>query len=152
MKWTDRSISLLLILPAIVNVIAFAFYPIIYAVYESFQTNSRQNVLSNYIELPSFGLNSAIFNTVVVTAAALAFQFVLGFAIANILTKQFTARSVFYTSMIIPFASSTVVAAWIFGNIFTTGQGSYANSFLHLLGLPPVNWTGIYCRPPTKLR
>jgi ABC-type sugar transport system permease subunit len=144
MKWTDRSISILLILPAIVYVVAFAFYPIVLAVYGSFQTPSKHLVLSNYYLLPSFGIYEAIYNTLVVTGFALLWQFVVAFAAANILTRQFRARSILYASMIIPYASATVVAAFIFGNIFTTGQGSYLNSFLSLFGISSINWTGVY--------
>lgn len=145
MKWTERRISLLLILPAVVYVVAFAFYPIILAVYGSFQTHAYHNVLSNYVELPSFGLYDAIDNTVYVTLAALAFQFVIAFVVANILTRQFRARPFFFVLIILPFATATVVAGFIFGVIFF-GYGSlgYANSFLNLVGLPAVNWTGSY--------
>jgi ABC-type sugar transport system permease subunit len=144
MKWTDRNIAILLTLPAIVYVIAFAFYPIALAVYGSFQTPSQHLVLSNYQLLPSFGVYEAIENTLVVTGFALLWQFILAFAAANMLMRQFRGRSMLYASMIIPYASATVVAAFIFGNIFTTGQGSYLNSFLSLFGISPINWTGVY--------
>lgn len=144
MKWTDRSISILLILPAIVYVVAFAFYPIVLAVYGSFQTHTQSMTLANYELLPSFGIYEAIDNTLVVTCFALLWQFIVAFAAADILIKQFRGRSILYASMIIPYASATVVAAFIFGTIFTTGQGSYLNSFLSLFGIPRIDWTGVY--------
>lgn len=139
MVLTERKKNIFLILPAVIYIAVLSFYPSIMAVYESFQTPRAHFTLLNYHEISFFDLGSAIVNTVVVTALALLLQFVLGFIIASILTKEFRGRKTFSVLFLIPFGIATVVSGFVFYNIFTY-TGGYANSILHLLGLPTVSW------------
>src|SRR5437588_10881613 len=47
------------------------------------------------------------------------------------------------TITILPLGVATIVASFIFCNIFTVSDG-YMNSFLQLFGLPSVNWYSSY--------
>jgi trehalose transport system permease protein len=143
LRWKESYTSLLFVLPAIIYIAYFSVIPTLTAVYESFQTPMRSWVLTNYQGLEFFGLGNAIINTVVVSLGALAFQFLLAFIVAGILTKQFRGKKVFTTIFIVPWGVATVVAAFSFANIFTT-SGGYMNSFLQLLGMQPVNWYSSY--------
>lgn len=143
MALSEKQKNLFMILPAIVYIVALSFYPSILAVAESFKTPKSSFTLFNYHEISFFNLNSAIINTVVVTGFALLFQFVLGFIIASILTKEFAGRKVFSVLFLIPFGVATVVAGFVFYNVFTY-SGGYANSFLHLLGISPISWQNSY--------
>ncbi len=130
---------LLLTLPAIIYVGVFAFYPSFNAIYLSFLNNSGQFTLANYKELFYFNIYGTILNTIIVTVGALLIQLFLGLAIASILTWEFRGKRVFSTLTIIPMGVATIVAAITFSFIFQT-TGGYANSFLHLLHLPTINW------------
>ena len=143
MRWKESYTSFLFILPAIAYIAYFSIIPSATAVYQSFQTPIHSWVLSNYQGLQFFGLGSAIINTVIITFGALAFQFLLAFLVAGILTKQFKGKRAFTTLFIIPWGVATVVVAFSFSNIFMI-TGGYMNSFLHLIGIPSVAWLSTY--------
>ncbi len=143
MVLSEKQKNLFMILPAIVYIVALSFYPSIVAVIESFKTPRSSFTLFNYQEISIFNLHSAIVNTVVVTGLALLFQFVLGFIIATILTKEFAGRKVFSVLFLIPFGVATVVAGFVFFNVFTY-SGGYANSFLNIFGIAPISWENSY--------
>ena len=121
----DVLVPLLFAAPALVYVVAISFYPTLDAVYLSFQTPFEANTLANYSLLPYFGVYPAIDNTIAFTAAALALQFCLGLAAAMVLAQSFRAKSFVSTAIILP-----------------ASGGGYANSALHGLGLPTVDWYG----------
>lgn len=143
MVLNEKQKNLFFILPAIVYITILSFYPSIQAVYNSFQTPRTSFTLFNYHEIAFFDLGSAIMNTVIVTVLALLLQFVLGFIIATILTKEFFGKRTFSVLFLIPFGVATVVAAYVFSNVFTY-TGGYANSFLHIFGINSIDWIGPY--------
>jgi trehalose transport system permease protein len=143
LRWKESYTSLLFILPAILYIAYFSVLPTITAVYQSFQTPMQSWTMTNYQGLQFFGLGDAVINTVIVSLGALAFQFVLAFIVAGIMTKEFRGKKVFTTIFIVPWGVATVVAAFSFSNIFAT-SGGYMNSFLQLLGIQPVNWYSSY--------
>ena len=143
MRWKESYSTLLLIAPAIVYILYFSIYPTLTAIFESFQTPFASNTLSNYQGLLFFGLANAIGNTLIVSFGALAFQFFLAFLVAGLLAKEFRGKRAFMAVSILPWGVSTIVASFIFSNIFTVSDG-YMNSFLLLFGLPSVNWYSSY--------
>lgn len=130
---------LLFTIPAIIYIGVFAFYPSFEAIYLSFLDNAGHFTLNNYKELFYFNIYETILNTIIVTVGALLIQLFLGLGIASILTREFRGKKVFSTLAIIPMGVATIVAAIAFSFIFQT-TGGYANSFLHFLHLPTVNW------------
>ena len=143
MRWKESYTSFLFILPAIAYIAYFSIIPTIAAVYQSFQTPINSWVLSNYQGLQFFGLSAAIINTIIITFGALAFQFLLAFLVAGILTKQFKGKRAFTTLFIIPWGVATVVVGFSFSNIFMI-TGGYMNSFLQLIGIHSVAWLSTY--------
>jgi ABC-type sugar transport system permease subunit len=129
----------LFVLPSIIYVLAFAFYPSARAVYLSFENSRGQFTLANYKELFFFNIYGTIENTVIVTVGALLIQLGLALGISSILVREFRGKKLVSTISIIPMGVATVVAAITFSFIFQT-SGGYANSFLHLFGLNGVNW------------
>lgn len=138
-RFRDVGVPLLFLLPALVYVLYFAFYPSAEVIYLSFQTPFQHGVLTNYVELQDLGLVTAIEDTVIVTMGALAIQLVLGMAIATILTKEFRGKGIFASLAILPIGIATVVGAFAFTLIFPS-VGGYANSALVGVGLPSVDW------------
>lgn len=135
----EKYIPFLFLLPALLYVAYFSFYPTASAVYQSFQTPHAHFVLSNYKGLLYFGLSEAILNTLFLSAGALAIQFAVAFVVSSVLIREFRGKSVFTALFVIPFGVATVVAGFSFSNIFAT-TGGYANSLLRIFGLPPLNW------------
>lgn len=135
------------IIPALAYVAVLSFYPSGYAVYGGFRTRlSNGFTLINYQTIAELHLARSIYNTAIVTAAALAFQFLLGFIIATILTKEFRGKKTFSILFLIPFGVATVVAGFVYAYIFgeTYSAGGYFNSILHTFGLGPVNFVSNY--------
>ncbi len=137
----EKFIPLFFIAPALAYEAYFAFYPTFSAVYGSFLTASGKVSTINYQELAGLGVYSAITNTVIITIGALALQFVLGFIIASLLVRGFRGKNAFSALLMIPFATATVVAGYIFSNVFSP-IGGYANGTLNLFGLSSINWNG----------
>ena len=132
--------SFFLILPAVIYVLAFAFYPTAEAIYLSFKSPHGGFTLFYYKELFStFDATKAIINTVIVTVGALALQLTIALIVASILTREFFGKRAFSTIVIIPMGVATVVAAVAFKFIFET-SGGYANTILHSLFGLNVNW------------
>lgn len=136
--------NILFIIPAVAYIVILSFYPSGYAVYGGFQTRIASYTLVNYQEIAQLHLVSSIYNTVIVTLTALGFQFLLGFAIATILTKEFFGKKAFSVLFLLPFGVATVVAGFVFSYIFTTNAGGYANSILVSLGFNQVNWVSSF--------
>lgn len=135
-KWKNVAF----IIPAVAYIVILSFYPSGYAVYGSFQTRLSTFTTVNYKEIAQLHLVASIYNTVIVTLTALGFQFLLGFAIATILTKEFFGKKAFSVLFLIPFGVATVVSGFVFSYIFTTNAGGYANTILVSLGFNQVNW------------
>jgi ABC-type sugar transport system permease subunit len=150
-KWKDSWTSYLLILPAVTYVVYLAFYPAVEAVYGSFKVRNGVFTLYNYQFVNSvFHLTnvvnsgaSPIINTFIVTASALLLQFIFAFTIATLLSKPFKGRAAFSAIFLIPFGVATIVTGVVFHAMFAR-YGGFANSFLVLIGLHPVDWESSY--------
>lgn len=135
-----KYLPVLLILPLIFYLVGISFYPALSGIFQSFHSPSTGKLtLENFTALGHYGIISAIINTFILTAGALAIEFTLGFIIATLLTKTLRGKAVFSTIYIIPFGIATVVSAYTFSLIFPA-VGGYANSFLALFGIHAINW------------
>lgn len=144
MKWRrDEWIAFLLILPALLYVVVLAFVPAVASVYGSFSTLRTNFTLYNYdFVYTAFGYGPIV-NTFIVTASALGLQFLIGFVVASLLSKQFRGRTIFSAIFLLPFGVATIVTAVIFHDIFPS-YGGYANSLLLMFGGHAINWTGSF--------
>ena len=140
LKIKNRYTPIFFILPLMIYIVTISFYPAFSGVFQAFHSPSTGRLTtSNFTALTHYGLSSAIINTVILTAGALAIEFTFGFIIASILSKRFKGRTIFSTIYILPFGIATVVSAYTFSLIFPA-VGGYANSFLALFGIHAINW------------
>jgi len=130
--------TFLFVIPALGYVMAFVFFPTVYAVYLSFQSHGGFS-LGNYEQLTYFNLGGAILDSVGVTVGALLIQLALGFVVASVLAREFIGKRAVSTISIIPMGIATVVAAVTFSFIFQS-SGGYANTVIHGLLGTQVNW------------
>ncbi|MGI0155185.1 MAG: carbohydrate ABC transporter permease, partial [Thermoplasmata archaeon] len=136
----DQFVSFLFVIPALVYVGFFAFYPAIDTVVLSFQTPILSFTLFNYQSNVQSGMYTWISNTLWLTFGALALQFGLALGIASILARTFRGKTVFATIAILPIGIATVVAGFTFQQIFPGTGAGYANSILASVGVAPVYW------------
>jgi multiple sugar transport system permease protein len=145
--WTSRS-DYLYVLPAIVVMLVVIAYPIYYTIELSFfktppglQLRDKSFVvLDNYTTI----LTSSVFwrvtlNTVIWTLASTLIAFVLGFALALALHREFFGRGMLRAIFIIPWVISAVAASYIWKWIYHSDFG--------IIGVVLVQ-LGVVDRPP----
>jgi len=137
-KRSERRLGWLLCLPAAVVMVVVTIYPIVYAVLLSLQRadlrfpDDRKWIgLSNYVTVltNSFWWH-AFAITMIVTVVSVAFELVLGMALAMIMHRTLVGRGLVRTLALIPYGIVTVVAAYGWQYAWTPGYGYIA----HVLG------------------
>jgi multiple sugar transport system permease protein len=143
----ERRMSVLLLLPAVAFLLLMTIFPTIYSLWMSMQQYnlSRPDLASfvgsrNYVQL----LQDDIFwksvrVTLVFSLAALALQFVIGFAIANMFDRDRRGMNVLRTLFIIPVFTSPVALGLTWRYMYQPNYG-LINHFLEQVGLPRINW------------
>jgi len=146
-SFTERNLRVLFPLPAIIFIGLLMVFPVLYTLYLSF-TNWN---LTSGME-PSFvGLNSylrvvseprflhAVGRTFTFTAFAVAFEVVLGVAIALILNRAFIGRGFAKTLLLLPLVATPVAVGIVF-NLFYDPTIGLLNFALNTMGLPQGHW------------
>jgi len=135
----EHRLGWLLCAPAATAMLLVTAYPILYALWLSlfrydlrFPEHRKFVGLSNYTDvLTSEIWWQAIANTLVITAISVAFELILGLALALLMHKAAWGRRTVRTAVLIPYAIITVVAAlaWKFAFDPVTG---FVNALLDL--------------------
>ena len=146
----EARLAYILILPTLVFLIAFMFYPIIYVfVMSFFRTNKLSDLvrlvgLGNFIDRfqdPEFWW--AALRSLIWTAIGVSTKFLLGMIIAVLLNTKYRGRKVARMAFIIPWASSVPISAllwrWVYHPEF--GLLNYTLSATGLWPNPP-GWLG----------
>jgi trehalose/maltose transport system permease protein len=132
------------LIPALAAVAFVALYPLGKTVYQSFTdqqflqgiTPTKWVGLQNYRDLwHDSDFRHAVWVTIKFTLITVAFEFVLGLAIALVVNSSFKGRGVMRAVMLVPWAIPTVVAAkmwqWMLNDVF--GVINDAGVRLHIL-------------------
>ncbi|RRO15586.1 sugar ABC transporter permease [Saccharopolyspora rhizosphaerae] len=135
-KKAERRLGLLLAAPAALVMIAVTGWPILYAVWLSFQRfdlkypEQREFIwFDNYTTvLTNSYWWSAFWVTVLVTAVSVLFEFVLGMSLALIMHRALVGRGLVRTVSLIPYGIVTVVAAFSWRYAWTPDTGYLANA------------------------
>ncbi len=144
--WLVRVTPYLYLLPALVPLAVFSYYPLVFLLNLSFHrldatSPSPQWVgLANYRELfPSELFHRVIRNTVVYTVLTVPVSIGLGLAMAVALNQRLAGarffRTLFYTPVVLPTVAAATIALWI----FNTNYG-LVNYPLGLAGHAPIEW------------
>ncbi|WP_339226009.1 sugar ABC transporter permease [Oceanobacillus sp. FSL K6-2867] len=107
-------------------------------------TSTAGNILnSNFIGLDNYGkymkdqrMWKAMGNTAFFTVISVAFELVLGLAIALLINRAFKGRGIIRASVLIPWAIPTAVAAMMWGFLYD-GQSGIIAHYLEVLNLIP---------------
>lgn len=110
---SDRTLAYLLIAPALAVLLALTIYPLFYSIKISLQTESANGVrwtLQNFARLAGDGFFlSALAHTFIYAVTALTIEFLLGLALALLLSTQLRGRSVFRALLLVPMMLPAVV-------------------------------------------
>ncbi|MBA7688966.1 Trehalose transport system permease protein SugA [subsurface metagenome] len=144
-----KRIPLLMVLPVLIYLFALTIVPLVYMWVLSFsEYNLSRSEQMSFVGLRNYFdafQDTEFYNSLTVTliyvAAAVGIEFVLGFAIALLLSKDFRGVGVFRTIIIMPMMCTPVVAGLVWRYIFSPEIGM-ANYLLSILKIPKLVWLG----------
>ena len=140
----ERRTAYYMILPALLIIMAVAFYPITYSVYLSFFRGST-NSLGPFVGLQNYGRMFAnpefmegLTNTAIFTVVGVALEFVLGLAIALAINRAFRGRGLVRAAVLVPWAFPTVISAVMWRLMFQDQVGviNYVAQSLGIISVP----------------
>jgi multiple sugar transport system permease protein len=144
--WGERYIQYWLILPALLTMCAVLVYPLAYSLWISFFDWNITAVgrpflgLRNYVEALTNSSSQFIFaQNIAFTVICIALEFVIGMALALLLSRQFVGRGLARTLLLLPMLTAPVLAGFNFRWIFNDRFG-LANQLLIQFGLQPFAW------------
>ena len=133
----ERRLGWLLCAPAVIVMIAVTAYPIGYAIYLSFQRYILSAPgLNKFVGFSNYGavLSSpfwwhALIVTIIITAASVAIELVLGMLLALLMYRTIFGRGTVRTTMLIPYGIVTIVAAFGWQYAWTPSTGYLSAAF-----------------------
>ncbi len=144
---SDRRLALAFVAPALVFLIAFNVFPLVYNVALGFTNvelvggSSVWRGGANYARVfsdPEFA--AALRRTALFVGAAVAIELALGFAVALALQRRFRGQDWLLTALLVPMMLSPAVMG-LFWNLILNGNYGILNQTLAALGLPEPQWT-----------
>ncbi len=113
----ERRLAYYMVLPAIIIILAIAFFPIMYSVLLSVTDSTITGFgafvgVENYVELftnPDFW--AGLKNTVIFTVASVALEFIIGLGVALAVNRAFRGRGLVRAAVLVPWAFPTVISA-----------------------------------------
>ena len=130
--------------PAVLIIGVFHFLPVLYAAYISLHRWGLQQGpfvgLANYERaIGDAEVWNALLVTIYYVIGTIPVALVLAFLIANLLFQRIAFRDIYRTAFFLPYVTSTVAAAMVFGWLFH-GQYGVMNYLLGLVGVQPQKW------------
>lgn len=133
------------LLPAVIWVLLFTIFPLIYAVYTSFYS-FRFGQRSHFVGLDNFGrlitdqnLHSGLRVTLIFVIATVAIEMVLGFALALLLNREIFGKNVLRAIMTLPLFATPVAMGYL-GITLYYEQNGPLNEFIRTLGGSGIPW------------
>jgi len=129
--------------PAVALLLALSIYPLLYSIQVSFTGRAGEFTFSHYVRLTQDRLFlQALGQTLLYTAVALTFEFVLGFALALLVDSLARGRGFFRAGLLAPMLLPPVVVAVIWRLIYNP-QFGVLNGTLRAMGFNPdaLTWT-----------
>ncbi len=136
----------LFIIPSLVLIISFVFYPMVQAFLTSFQTGIANNTefggIANYQRmLTDSTFKKALFNTILFLIVQVPIMILLALVISSMLNnKKLKFRGLFRTAIFLPCVTSLVAYSIIFKSLFA--NDGFINGMLMNLNIieEPINW------------
>jgi len=144
--WGEKYVQYWLILPAVIVMCAVLIYPLAYSLWISFFDWNITSVerpflgLRNYTEaLTSSSSQYVFWQNIAFTIICIALEFVIGMALALLMSRQFVGRGLARTLLLLPMLTAPVLAGFNFRWIFNDRFG-LANQLLIQAGMSPFAW------------
>ncbi len=142
-SWVDRHIRLVLVAPAVALILLLTVFPLGYSVWVNFVNFDFTIPGHAWVGLGNFRsvwedpvARRAIWVTIWLSAACVAFELVLGMFLALAMVRQFRGRRVLTTLFVIPLFISPVIVGTFFSLILTQPFGPTNYLLGKLLGHP----------------
>src|SRR5690625_3709212 len=140
------------LLPAIIFVLLFMLYPILYNIIISFQDVTIMNIngVKNFVKFENYRevLSNSTFlialkNTLIYTSVCIVFQFTIGFLLALFFNQDFPFRNFFRSITLLAWMTPLVISGTLFKWLFDLDYG-IINYVLLEIGIlnNPINWLG----------
>jgi multiple sugar transport system permease protein len=133
----ERRLGFLLCAPAVIVMLAVAAYPLIYAIFLSFERYNLE--LPQDIKFVGFSNYAAVLSspywwqalkvTVIITIFSVSISLVLGMLLAMVMHRTIFARGTVRTASLIPYGIVTVAAAYGWQYAWTPSQGYLSAAF-----------------------
>jgi multiple sugar transport system permease protein len=113
----ERRTAYYMILPALIIIVAIAFFPIMYSILLSVTSSTITGFGSfvgaeNYIEMfQNEDFWEGLKNTVIFTVASVVLEFIIGLGIALAINRAFRGRGLVRAAVLVPWAFPTVISA-----------------------------------------
>ncbi|WP_217588264.1 carbohydrate ABC transporter permease [Lentibacillus saliphilus] len=143
----DKISAYLYISPFFIIFAIIGLYPAIFSLYLAFQ---RWNGLGEmeFVGLRNFTIVlqdpvfwKSVYNTIVMGLMGTAPQLVVGIILAFILNQTYLKfKNTFRAMIFMPYITSMVAVALVFGVFFSNNETALANYVLNIFGLDPVSW------------
>lgn len=146
LKTRKLVVGWLFIIPAVLLLCIFSFYPMFQDILLSLKTGPvnqyRWTGFSNYFRiLKDKNFLQTLRNTFIYLLLEVPVMLLLSMLLAAMLNnKHLRFKGIFRTLIFLPCATANVCYSMIFRSMFATS--GFVNSFLGVLGLPAVNWFG----------
>jgi len=144
----DRWLRFTLLLPAVIMLVVFSVYPLLYSLYTSLW-NYRFGQFTTFAGLDNYqrmfsdgGFWGSIGTTLVFTGGVLPAELLLGLVLALILVENVRFRAFYRTAFIIPMVVAPVVVGIIFRLLYNSEFGLPNYILGELLHLPRPDWFG----------
>ena len=147
------------LLPAIILLAIFTFYPFFRTIYISFLNGYKSTTAStgvsftfgveNYIDVVTYsGFKEILLNTFIIVVVTVPISTILSLIIAVALNSIKPLRSALQTIYFLPYVTNGIAIGMVFNVMFSfvrTGDGIVStvgvfNSFLGLFGVDPIDW------------
>jgi multiple sugar transport system permease protein len=131
--------------PAIVWIVIFTIFPLLYAVYNSF-FSFRYGKINQFVGLGNFGrlftdanLHSALRVTITFVVVTVTIEMLLGFALALIFNREIYGKNVWRAIMTLPLFATPVAMGYLGITLFYETNGP-VNALISALGGTPPPW------------
>lgn len=141
----DRT-KVFFLLPAVVWIILFTVFPLIYALYTSFYSFTTGGKRNQFVGLDNFArlltdqnLHQGLRNTLVFVVATVTIEMLLGVALALLLNRETRGKNVFRAIMILPLFATPVAVGYLFITMYYEENGPF-NSLVRFFGGSNIPW------------
>lgn len=146
LRWEEYRAAFILLLPAALGLLVFAFVPIAQAIQLSFYNAPLLSPQRTPVGFDNYlaALNDAVFlkalsNTAVYTVGVVVLQVLLALSLALLVNHRLPGVAFFRSAYFLPVMTSLVVVSTVWKIMYHTDNG-LINSLLRSVGAPPQKW------------